>query len=92
MSCLDDGLQLPFLSKTEIAERTEGLLDVCWNGIHPVDIEAVCDYCGVAIVPVHGLMDFFMIFVIMNLFTALVLIIYRKKLIEKMHLEDSNSA
>ena len=42
--------------------------------------------------PVHGLMDFFMIFVIMNLFTALVLIIYRKKLIEKMHLEDSNSA
>lgn len=57
MSCLDDGLQLPFLSKTEIAERTEELLGVCWNGIHPVDIEAVCDYCGVAIVPVHGLMD-----------------------------------
>jgi POT family proton-dependent oligopeptide transporter len=42
--------------------------------------------------PINGLMTFFITFVIMNLFAALVLIIYRKDLIEKMHLEDLNSA
>ena len=42
--------------------------------------------------PINGLMTFFITFVIMNLFAALVLIIYRKKLVEKMHLEDLNSA
>ena len=41
--------------------------------------------------PFNGLMTFFIPFVIMNLFAALVLIIYRKKLIEKMHFEDLNS-
>ncbi|MER2014206.1 MAG: MFS transporter [Methanobrevibacter sp.] len=43
-------------------------------------------------IPINGLMTFFITFVIMNLFTALFLIIYRKKLVEKMHLEDLNSA
>ena len=42
--------------------------------------------------PINGLMTFFITFVVMNLFTALVLIIYRKKLLEKMHLDDVNTA
>ena len=42
--------------------------------------------------PVNGLMTYFITFVIMNMIAALVLIIYRKKLIEKMHLEDQNQA
>ena len=40
--------------------------------------------------PINGLTTFFITFVIMNLFTALVLIIYRKKLTEKMHLDELN--
>ena len=42
--------------------------------------------------PINGLMTFFITFVVMNLFAALVLIIFRKNLIEKMHLDDVNSA
>ena len=41
--------------------------------------------------PINGLMTFFITFVIIITITALVLIINRKKLIEKMHLEDLNS-
>ena len=40
--------------------------------------------------PIDGLMGFFMIFVIMNLFAAAILIIFRKKLKAKLHPEDFN--
>lgn len=40
-------------------------------------------------IPINGLMGFFMIFVIMNIFAAAVLIVSKKTLKEKMHLEDS---
>ena len=57
MGDLDGVLQIPFLSKGEIAGMTEELLGECWDGVYPVDVEKICDYCGVAIVPVRGLMD-----------------------------------
>ena len=55
MGRLDGGAQLPRLGKDEIIQRVEELLDECWDGVFPVDVEAVCDYLGVAIVPVVGL-------------------------------------
>ena len=39
--------------------------------------------------PVNGLMMFFILFVIMNIFAASLLMIYRKKLMAKMHPEDN---
>ena len=59
MGRLDGGAQLPRLGKDEIIQRVEELLDECWDGVFPVDVEAVCDYLGVAIVPVVGLKDEF---------------------------------
>ena len=41
-------------------------------------------------IPINGLMSYFLIFVIMNLFAAAALIIYRKRLTSKLHLEDFN--
>ena len=42
--------------------------------------------------PSNGLMRYFIVFVITNLIVALALMIYRKKIIEKMHPEDNNPA
>ena len=38
--------------------------------------------------PVNGLMNYFLIFVTLNLITALIMIVFRNKLKRKMHLED----
>ena len=51
--------QMPYLGKDEIAERARDLLEVCWDGSFPVDVEKICDYLGVAIIPVQGLREEF---------------------------------
>ena len=57
MTYLGEAAQIPFLHKSEIAKRAQELLDECWDGVFPVNIEAVCDYLGVSVVPVPGLVD-----------------------------------
>ncbi len=57
--CLGEGRQIPSLCRTEIAREAEELLDECWDGFFPVDVEAVCDYLNIAILPVRGLADDF---------------------------------
>ena len=47
--------QIPRMGRDEIASRAEELLDECWDGRLPIDVEAICDYLGIAIVPVRGL-------------------------------------
>ena len=42
-------------------------------------------------IPINGLMNYFLIFVIMNLLAAAVLIVYRKKIKAKLHLEELNN-
>lgn len=49
--------QLPRLGRDEIAVKAEELLDECWDGCLPIDVEAICDYLGIAIVPVKGLRE-----------------------------------
>ena len=49
---LDEMSQIPYLSKGDIAMRVVELLESCWDGLFPVDIEVACDYCGIAIVPI----------------------------------------
>ena len=55
MAYSDEGGQIPYLCKAEIAKRAEELLDECWDGAFPINVEAICDYLGVAVVPVKGL-------------------------------------
>ncbi|MBR2544402.1 ImmA/IrrE family metallo-endopeptidase [Candidatus Saccharibacteria bacterium] len=49
------------MSKSEIASKAEGLLNECWDGVFPIDIEKLCDYLKIAILPVAGLADNFRI-------------------------------
>lgn len=55
MSYLGENGQIPFFSKMEIAKRADELLDECWNGFFPIDIESVCDFLGISLFPVDGL-------------------------------------
>lgn len=55
MSYLGEGAQIPYLGRTEIEQATCDLLDECWDGEYPVDVENVCDYLGLSIVPVRDL-------------------------------------
>lgn len=59
MTYLGEGGQIPFLSKATITSHAVELLDECWDGMFPVDIEAICDFLGVALLPVVGLSDSF---------------------------------
>lgn len=61
MSYLGEMGQMPFLGKAEIARRVEELLDECWDGKYPVDIESVCDYLGIALLPVRNLAHTFQV-------------------------------
>ena len=61
MTYLGEGSQIPFINKGEIAGRARELLNECWDGVFPVDVEKVCDYLGIAILPVAGLADSFCI-------------------------------
>ena len=51
------GGQIPYLGRLEIEQRVNELMEECWDGDFPVDVEKVADYLGIAIVPVEGLMD-----------------------------------
>lgn len=57
MVYLGEAGQIPYLGRDEIAQRAEELLDECWDGKFPIDVEAICDYLGIAIVPVQGLRE-----------------------------------
>lgn len=61
MVYLGEVTQIPFMSKGEIASKAEGLLNECWDGVFPIDIEKLCDYLKIAILPVAGLADNFRI-------------------------------
>lgn len=56
----EDG-QIPFISKNEIVERVNELLDEYWDGFFPVDVEKICDCLGIAILPVTNLSDNFLV-------------------------------
>lgn len=57
MVCSGEGGQIPCLGKEEIACRAEDLMEECWDGRFPVDVEGICDYLGIAIIPVNGLRE-----------------------------------
>lgn len=61
MIYLGEVAQIPFMNKSEIASKAEGLLNECWDGVFPIDIEKLCDYLKIAILPVTGLADNFRI-------------------------------
>ena len=61
MVYLGEVAQIPFMNKSEIASKAEGLLNECWDGVFPIDIEKLCDYLKIAILPVAGLADNFRI-------------------------------
>lgn len=49
--------QIPYLGIDEIAQKAEELLNECWDGCFPINIEVICDYLGIAVVPVRGLSE-----------------------------------
>ena len=55
MTYLGEGGQIPYLSKRNIISEVENLLDECWDGVFPVDVEAICDNLGIGIIPIVGL-------------------------------------
>ena len=59
MNSLDNISQMPRIGKLEIENMAEGILDECWDGSYPINIEAICDYLGIAIVPVSRLFESF---------------------------------
>ena len=59
MANLGEGSQIPFISKYGIVRKVEELLNECWNGTFPIDVEKICDYLGIAILPVAKLADSF---------------------------------
>lgn len=50
---------IPRLDRSEIELKTEELLGECWDGKFPIDIEKICDYLKISIVPVAGLSEKF---------------------------------
>ena len=61
MSDLNESGQIPHLGKIEITQRAEDLLAECWNGLFPIDAEAICDYLRVSILPIDGLAKSFQV-------------------------------
>lgn len=47
--------QIPRIGRLEIEGKVDEVLGECWNGSYPMDVEAICDYLGIAIVPVMEL-------------------------------------
>ena len=60
MTYLECG-QIPIRGKDEVTRRAEELLDECWDGNFPVDVEAICDQLDIEILPVRDLEDRFYI-------------------------------
>ncbi|MBR2741227.1 ImmA/IrrE family metallo-endopeptidase [Candidatus Saccharibacteria bacterium] len=61
MAYLGEDGQIPFVSKSEIKSRVDELLEECWDGAFPVDVERMCDHFDISILPVAGLTDCFQI-------------------------------
>lgn len=55
MAYLGESGQIPFMAKAEITKRVEELLDECWDGECPINIEGICDYLGIVLLPVKDL-------------------------------------
>lgn len=61
MTDLGKGGQIPYLSKGKIEEEVNNLLDECWDGFFPVDVELLCDKLNIGIIPVPNLFKDFRI-------------------------------
>lgn len=55
MIYLGKGGQIPYLAKDKIIKEVDNLLEECWDGVFPVDVELLCDGLGVGIIPVPRL-------------------------------------
>lgn len=55
MVYLGKGGRIPYLAKERIIEEVNNLLEECWDGAFPVDVELLCDDLGVGIFPVPNL-------------------------------------
>ncbi len=55
MTYLGKGGRIPYLCKEDIAKESENLLEECWDGSFPVDVEAICDDLNIGIMPTAGL-------------------------------------
>ena len=55
MIYLGKGGQIPYLAKDKIIKEVDSLLEECWDGVFPVDVELLCDGLGVGIIPVPRL-------------------------------------
>ena len=61
MIYLGKGGQIPYLAKDKITKEVDNLLEECWDGVFPVDVELLCDGLGVSIIPVPKLNRIFYI-------------------------------
>lgn len=61
MIYLGKGGQIPYLAKDKITKEVDILLEECWDGVFPVDVELLCDGLGVSIIPVPKLNRMFYI-------------------------------
>ena len=59
MTYLGKGGRIPYLDKEKITERATEVLEECWGGDFPVDVEAICDDLKIGILPVNGLSRMF---------------------------------
>lgn len=61
MIYLGKGGQIPYLAKEKIIKEVNNLLEECWDGAFPVDVELLCDGLGINIIPVPKLNRIFYI-------------------------------
>lgn len=55
MIYLGKGGRIPYLSREKIEEKTEEVLEKCWGGDFPIDVEMICDNLEIGILPIPGL-------------------------------------
>ena len=55
MSYLGKGGQIPYLDKSKIIAEVDAVLEECWNGEFPVNVEEICDELDLGILPIPNL-------------------------------------
>lgn len=55
MANLGKGGQIPYLAKDKIIKEVDNLLDECWDGVFPVDVESLCDDLEINILSIPNL-------------------------------------